>query len=144
MSNGVALRDNSPGLYSEAVPSSSEEWIPVARADEVGDRTTKKFFARVDGNEEECFLVKYSGKFYAYVNRCCHVPMTLDWVENRFFTTDGRYLQCATHGALYLPESGECVAGPPCGKFLQRLEVAVRDGVVYVFASRAAQQDRQF
>jgi nitrite reductase/ring-hydroxylating ferredoxin subunit len=106
--------------------------MPVALVDELAERTTKKFFATIDGVEEECFLVKYGGRFYAYVNRCCHVPMTLDWVENRFFTADGRYLQCATHGARYLPETGECVAGPPCGKFLRRLEVSTADGKVYV------------
>lgn len=120
------------GLYKAAVSSKEEAWIAVARIDELPDRSSKKFFAVVDGAEEECFLVNYQGRFYAYVNRCCHVPMTLDWVENRFFSADGRYLQCATHGALYLPESGECVAGPPCGKFLQRLPVATADGTIYV------------
>ncbi len=122
-----------PGLYKGAVSSKKDEvWIAVAGVEELPDRTSKKFLAVVDGAEQECFLVNFQGRFYAYVNRCCHVPMTLDWVENRFFSAEGRYLQCATHGALYLPESGECVAGPPCGKFLQRLQVATAHGTVYV------------
>ncbi|GIW45022.1 MAG: hypothetical protein KatS3mg077_2304 [Candidatus Binatia bacterium] len=126
------LRSGPTRLYERGVPLETSQWMPVALVDELAERTTKKFFVTIDGVEEECFLVKYEGRFYAYVNRCCHVPMTLDWVENRFFTADGRYLQCATHGARYLPETGECVAGPPCGKFLRRLEVASADGKVYV------------
>lgn len=121
-----------PRLYGHGVSSKTAKWMAVARVDELADRTTKKFFATIDGIEEECFLVKYDGKFYAYVNRCCHVPMSLDWVENRFFTADGRYLQCATHGARYLPETGECVAGPPLGRFLRRLHVSTADGYVHV------------
>jgi nitrite reductase/ring-hydroxylating ferredoxin subunit len=30
-------------------------------------------------------------------------------------------IQCATHGALFLIESGECVAGPCAGQSLQAL-----------------------
>ena len=51
--------------------------------------------------------------------------MALDWVENQFFTEDGRWLQCATHGAVYEPSTGECVAGPPCGKVLVRIPLRI-------------------
>ncbi len=44
--------------------------------------------------------------------------MTMDWVENQFLSEDGAHILCATHGALYEPDSGECVAGPPLGKCL--------------------------
>src|SRR5436190_9653142 len=95
--------------------------LVIARLGELPAGTTKKFFLLIDGNEEECFLLNYGGKLSAYVNRCCHVPMSLDWVENQFFTADGQFVQCATHGAQYLPDTGECVSGPPCGKFLRRV-----------------------
>jgi nitrite reductase/ring-hydroxylating ferredoxin subunit len=57
--------------------------------------------------------------------------MSLDWVENQFFTADGDLLQCATHGALYRPESGECVAGPPCGKSLHRIPLTIDGDTIY-------------
>lgn len=47
----------------------------------------------------------------------------LDWMENRFFTPDGEYLMCQTHGALYDPETGHCLAGPPVGETLCRLPI---------------------
>jgi len=30
------------------------------------------------------FLVRYSGKAYAYVNQCAHIPVELDWNEGDF------------------------------------------------------------
>jgi nitrite reductase/ring-hydroxylating ferredoxin subunit len=102
----------------------------VARADELQPGETKKFLLRCGERELEAFLLNHGGRLYAYLNRCCHVPMTMDWIENQFFTEDGAYIQCATHGACYEPETGECVAGPPLGKVLTPVPFTVRDGLV--------------
>ena len=102
-------------------------WM-IARVGELHPGETKKFLLARDGQEIEGFLLNYGGELHAYVNRCRHVPMGLDWVENRFFTEDGRFVQCATHGAYYVPETGECVAGPPCGRSLFRVEIRVEGG----------------
>ena len=58
-------------------------------------------------------------------------PMELDWQEGRFFDASGLYLMCATHGAVYAPDSGECVGGPCRGASLAKLRVEERDGQVY-------------
>ena len=99
--------------------------VAIARVGEIGPGETKKFLLVCDGRELEGFLVNFAGAHHAYVNRCRHVPMSLDWVENQFFTEDGRFLQCATHGAVYRPETGECVAGPPCGQTLHRIPLRI-------------------
>lgn len=103
----------------------------MARVAEIGPGQSKKFLLQCENGELEAFVVNHDGHFHAYVNRCCHVPMTMDWIDNQFFTEDGRYLQCATHGAWYEPDSGECVAGPPVGKCLTRVALTIRDGDVY-------------
>jgi nitrite reductase/ring-hydroxylating ferredoxin subunit len=105
--------------------------VAIARAGEVAPGGSKRFLLDCAGREIPGFLVNVAGRLHAYVNRCRHVPMELDWVENQFYTEDGAYLQCATHGALYVPESGECIAGPPCGRALARIAVEVGDGVVW-------------
>lgn len=69
------------------------------------------------------FAIRFEGKAYAYVNQCAHVPVELDWKEGEFFTINKDYLICATHGAHYAPESGQCVFGPCKGKQLQSLPV---------------------
>lgn len=99
----------------------------VADIHELQPGQTKKFVLLVNGREIECFLVNYDGQLFAYVNRCRHVPMTMDWIDNQFLTADGRYILCATHGAAYEPATGECIFGPPCGKVLARVPLTIQD-----------------
>lgn len=105
--------------------------VPVARRDELRPGQTKKFWLHCAGREVEAFVLNHAGTFHAYVNRCCHVPMTMDWIENQFFTEDGCHVQCATHGALYEPDSGQCVAGPPLGKNLTRVPLVIEGDDIY-------------
>jgi len=105
----------------------------VIRTDELKPGESSKFLLPIGGADEECFIINYGGKFHAYVNRCRHVPMAMDWVENQFFAEDGRYLMCQTHCAYYEPETGECIAGPrsACGKFLCRVPLEIKDGEIF-------------
>jgi nitrite reductase/ring-hydroxylating ferredoxin subunit len=104
--------------------------VPVARVADLAPGHTSKFVLQCGGREVEAFVVNHGGAFYAYVNRCCHIPMTMDWVENQFLTEDCAHIQCATHGALYEPTSGECIAGPPVGQCLTAVPIVVRDGMI--------------
>lgn len=104
----------------------------VAGSDDLGPGQSLTFTLECDGHPVPAFLINYAGELHAYVNQCRHVPITLDWVENRFFTEDGRYILCANHGACYEPETGECVAGPPCGQSLFRIPLRVANGRVLV------------
>jgi len=97
----------------------------VGKGSELGEHRTVKFVFEEDGANKEGFVLRHDGQLYAYRNECRHIPMTLDWVENRFVSRDGRYVQCATHGALYEMDSGLCVAGPPTGERLRALPVEV-------------------
>jgi len=132
-----ALYHRNSYLYVGASMSNSTQRNVVAKVGEVQPGHTKKFMMTIGGNEEECFLVNFGGELRAYVNRCCHVPMSLDWVENQFFTEDGQFIQCATHGACYLPDTGECVSGPPCGKFLTRIPLAIEADCIVADAGHA-------
>jgi len=105
----------------------------VARAEEIAPGQSRKFMLPIEGVEEECFVINFGGEFHAYVNRCRHIPIPMDWVDNHFFAEGGRYLMCQTHGALYQPVTGECLAGPAgaCGKFLYRVPLDVERGLIY-------------
>jgi len=83
--------------------------------------------ACVAGKPATVFFVRYVGAAYGYVNRCAHVPMELDWVEGQFFESAGLYLMCATHGAIYAPDTGRCVGGPCRGARLRALRVEEQD-----------------
>jgi len=110
--------------------------VPVCRTGDLADGEARKFHLPDGERVVECFVVRFQGRLHAYVNECRHVAMTLDWVENQFFTEDGRHLMCPTHGAWYLPDTGECVAGPPCGKRLHHVPLVERDGRVYALSTR--------
>ena len=55
------------------------------------------------------------------------MPLELDWNEGQFFESSGLYLMCATHGAIYAPDSGRCMGGPCRGGGLRVLRVEERD-----------------
>lgn len=76
------------------------------------------------------FAVRYQGQVHAYLNRCSHVAMELDYQPNRIFDDTGHWLLCATHGAAYSPASGVCVAGP-CRGGLVKIDLSEFDGVVH-------------
>lgn len=84
------------------------------------------------GETAPAFVVRYAGQVRAYLNRCAHVPVQLDWQTGEFFDYSKIYLICATHGALYAPDSGQCVGGRCNGKGLQALPVIERDGGIYL------------
>ena len=107
------------------------EYTAVARVADLAPGRSLKFVLTRDRREVEAFVLNHGGRLVAYVNRCCHIPMTMDWVENQFLSDDGAHILCATHGALYEPDSGECVAGPPLGKCLTAVPIEVRDGTIH-------------
>ena len=77
------------------------------------------------GRSRACFAIAYDGKVHAYVNSCPHQGTELDWQPGEVFEETGLYLMCATHGALFEPDSGLCVGGPCRGARLQALPVKV-------------------
>ena len=103
----------------------------VATLGELEHGTSKKFTMRRGGRDFEALLLNYQGNHFAYVNRCPHTGITLDWVNNQFFSSDNRYIMCATHGAVFEPPSGECIWGPCVGLSLQSLPIMIDDGQIY-------------
>jgi len=76
------------------------------------------------------FAIRYEGQVYAYVNRCPHRGTELDWEPGEVLDGDGEFLICATHGALFQPQTGLCVMGPCKGSSLQSILLVEADGSV--------------
>jgi nitrite reductase/ring-hydroxylating ferredoxin subunit len=81
------------------------------------------------GRPCRAFAIRYRGRVHAYLNRCMHVAMEMDFMPNRFFDHSGQWLICATHGALYRPDTGAC-AGGPCHGGLIAIALTEQDGKV--------------
>ncbi len=82
------------------------------------------------GQTCRAFAVRFQGRVHAYLNRCSHVAMEMDFQPNRLFDDTGQWLLCATHGAAYVPDTGEC-AGGPCRGGLVKIDLTEVDGVVH-------------
>jgi nitrite reductase/ring-hydroxylating ferredoxin subunit len=90
-----------------------------------------RFEVERDGEKLPAFAVRFRGVVRAYVNECRHQATELDWNPGEFFDAERLYLICATHGALYEPDTGLCVDGPCRGARLGSVAVVERDGAVY-------------
>mgnify|MGYP006356953217 CR=1 FL=1 len=85
------------------------------------------------------FALRVDGRVVAYLNRCAHTPVEMDWQEGKFLDPEREFIVCSIHGALYAPGSGRCVGGPCAGGRLTTVEVQERDGQVYWYPSRDIQ-----
>jgi len=65
------------------------------------------------------------GGVRAYENTCPHAGHPLELRPHRFLTAERDFIVCASHGALFAPDSGLCVAGPCVGRSLRPIDVSV-------------------
>jgi len=111
--------------------SPADDLIPLCQSGDLLDGgQAVSFDVNYAGQTCRAFAIRYQGLAHAYLNRCTHVAMELDWQPDRFFDDSGRWLLCATHGAAYEPDTGACRGGP-CRGGLFKIELVERDGVVH-------------
>ena len=110
---------------------SNQQAIALCRsADLVNGGLAVPFDVVFAGQTCRAFAIRYQGEPHAYLNRCTHVAMEMDFQPNQFFDSSGDWLICATHGALYQPQTGQCRGGP-CRGGLIKITLSERDGVVH-------------
>ena len=106
--------------------------IAVGALDEIEDPGCREFSIGDGDWPFKGFVVRRGNEVFAYQNFCTHLGHPLNWMPDRFLTKDLTAIMCASHGAMYEIDTGLCFAGPCLGKELIKVELAVRDGVVYV------------
>lgn len=108
-----------------------EPWHPLCHErDLVNGGLAVSFDVTFGGQVCRAFAIRHQGQVHAYLNRCSHVAMELDWRANHVFDADGMHLVCASHGALFHPATGQCLGGPGRGH-LHKISTQCREGVVY-------------
>lgn len=78
------------------------------------------------------FAVRKDNNVRVYVNRCPHQGARLNYRKDHFLAADGATITCYGHGAQFAIDSGECIAGPCVGKFLQRVPVVIDNDLVLI------------
>jgi nitrite reductase/ring-hydroxylating ferredoxin subunit len=115
----------------------SDKVVRICASGDLPEAGTGVRFALGPGDpEQKGFAVRFLGEVRGYVNRCPHLGTELDWQPGEFFEAGGLYLVCSTHGALFEPRTGFCVAGPCRGASLEPLDVRENDGQVLLLDPR--------
>jgi len=100
----------------------------ICPSNDLTEGTCRSF---IDG-DDHIFLTRKEGQVHAYDNNCPHLNIPLEWQENQFLDSDAELIQCATHGALFIIDSGLCVSGPCNGQSLQKREIIEVSGALYL------------
>jgi len=104
----------------------------IAELDGIAEPGTREFTAGDGDWPFRGFVVRWEGQVYAYANTCPHQGHPLNFDADRFFARDKQLLLCSSHGALFEPDTGVCVAGPCADAALVKLKCRIENGAVYV------------
>lgn len=101
---------------------------PLCRLDDVPDGGSLSIL-------DDLFAVRTGDQLYLYRNNCPHDNIPLNWEPDQFMDASGSLIECANHGALFVIETGECVAGPCLGDCLEAVAFTLKDGQIYLHRS---------
>jgi nitrite reductase/ring-hydroxylating ferredoxin subunit len=110
----------------------ARERLICASSDLVEAGKGKRFELDYRGETAQAFAIRFRGEARAYLNRCAHVPVEMDFELGEFFDLERRYIICSVHGALYDPSDGACLLGRCQGRGLVALPLLERDDAVYL------------
>jgi nitrite reductase/ring-hydroxylating ferredoxin subunit len=89
-----------------------------AASDLPGDGRGLRFDLTTQAGVAPAFVLRFGSEVRAYMNRCGHLPVELDWEDGRFLDYAGEVIICSTHGARYDPLTGACLGGRCAGRGL--------------------------
>ena len=117
---------------SQSCPDECQE---ICELNRLRDLKTVGFTYMQDGVEQSAFLIYEDGEIYAYINRCPHVGVELNWQPDQFLSLDESSIQCSMHGAKFRIKDGFCHSGPCHGQSLQGIRVAICGEIVIICPS---------
>ena len=104
--------------------------MAVCASEALAEGQHLKLKIRFEGRDDECLVLRFEGKVYAYINRCVHMPRRLDCEQNSVFDHSGRYLRCSMHGIVYAPATGTSLSAMCEGEQLRAVDVYEEGGEV--------------
>lgn len=100
----------------------------LCNINDIDDESSKGFVI----GDNSFFAVKKDGQIFIYRNKCPHLGVELNWLEDQFLDVEGAMIHCTTHGALFLIEDGACVAGPCLGESLQAIPFEIIESEIHL------------
>ena len=83
-------------------------------------------------DDRPVFAVNSQQRIHVYHNRCPHLGIELEWVQDQFLNEDATLIQCSTHGALFTIDDGLCVAGPCQGEHLEAIPARIEGEYIVI------------
>lgn len=102
--------------------------ILLCKRSDVEENSARGF--EVDG--VKIIVAHKHGNFSVFENNCPHQSIPLEWMPDQFLDYDKNFIQCATHGALFKIDSGECVFGPCIGDHLTAIPFTLDDDALWL------------
>ncbi len=103
---------------------------------DLGPRSAREFTRGAGAWPLRIIVVRAGDAVNGFVNRCPHAGHALNLRPDDFLTPDGAQLICRSHGALFDPVTGACIAGPCPGARLESVPLEVVAGRVRLAAPR--------
>ena len=107
--------------------------VHVFNTNDIAEGSAKGFMVK----QKNFFAVKKEGQLYLYLNQCPHLNINLEFQADNFLDTENQYIQCVNHGALFLIESGKCIAGPCSGQSLTPVDFKIEGDQVFLLSEPA-------
>lgn len=101
-----------------------------------------RFSLELDGLPTPAFAILTSQGWRAYVDRCRHLPLTLEPGLGGLSPDGGSTLTCARHFASYEATTGVCLVGPCKGRALTPLRLEQRDGGLWCLGLASPRTER--
>jgi len=106
--------------------------ISLCPTSEISDPGSKGFHVKDGGTTVNIFVVHKDAHFYAFINSCPHTGASLEWLEDQFLDLDNAFIQCSTHDALFIIDSGLCVAGLCVDDYLTPVDLLIENETLLV------------
>ena len=82
--------------------------------------------------QRSLFVIRKDHQVFAYHDICPHLGIQLAWNPDKFLNYEKDLIQCSTHGALFVIDTGKCVAGPCSGDSLKPINLVIEGSSVFI------------
>ncbi len=104
----------------------------LCRLSDLPDGDSQRVDFADDDHASGLCVVRRGRQVFAYLNRCPHQELPMDWQPGRFLDMEREHIVCAMHGARFRIEDGFCVDGPCRGQHLQAAAVCIEGDQVFL------------
>jgi nitrite reductase/ring-hydroxylating ferredoxin subunit len=109
------------------LPFAPAPGTPLCRLDEIADGSGHEVTFGAGHEPFRVLLLRRGDRVWAYLNRCPHFSLPLNYEPQQFVTLDAEVIMCAHHAAFFRFDDGACFDGPCTGASLEPIPLQ-RDG----------------